>query len=469
MKSAVSQRFVLIGALGTALGAAVVFFAQQAGLSLPITVGAVAGVLVLVSLLALGWARRVDVVVDFLKAQAKRAEVLRRLPPLGSDDIGEAARGVNRILEATTDASVHSIDTSMELAEKERELELAAALGQKTTELEQRLGERALLFELLREATDKTGMDQVLPSVAERLGQAMRLRELAILVRDGSRFVIRAVHGFSEPDALLGRFIEKGEGISGEVTDATEPVVVRDVRAEPGYLAFWGAADKSGGFAAVPIRQGDENVGILALTRPDDDPLTDVEIRFLSAIAATLSLTIRHTALVDELRESSTHDELTGLANRRLLGARLKREIDRAKRFETDLAVLMLDIDHFKQLNDRFGHPKGDAVLKDVARVLEEGVRSVDTVARAGGEEFVVVLPRTDAEAAERVADKLRSRIAAHEMAGLEGQAKVTISLGVAVLMPGETGESLLERADRALYDAKEAGRDRVRLSRPAA
>ncbi len=466
MKSGVSLRFVLIGLLGTALGAVGISLTLETGLTPVITLGAAA---LITWLIAIAWGRRLDQIVAFLGGQSKQAQVLKRLPPMGDDAIGQAARGVNTILAATTDASVDAIDSSLELAEKEQELELAAALLQKTTELEKRLGERALLFELLREATEKTGMDEVLPPVAGRLGEALRLRELAILVRDGDRFVIRAVHGFADPNALIGRFIEKGEGIAGEVTDVSEPVVIRDVRAEPGYLAFWGAADKSGGFAAVPIRHGEENLGILALTRPEEDPLTDVEIRFLTAVAATLALTIRHTALVDELRLSSTHDELTGLANRRLLSARLQREIDRAKRFETDLAVLMLDIDHFKQLNDRFGHPMGDAVLRDVARVLEEGVRSIDTVARAGGEEFVVILPRTDAEAAERVADKLRARVAAHDVAELEGKARVTISLGVALLMPGEIGESLLARADRALYDAKEAGRDRVRLSRPAA
>jgi diguanylate cyclase (GGDEF)-like protein len=313
-------------------------------------------------------------------------------------------------------------------------------------------------------------MDEVLPSVAARLGQALRLRELAILVRgDGNRFFLRALHGFSDPGPLLGRFISAGEGIAGEVTDATEPVVVHDVAAEPGYLAFWGAVEKSGSFAAVPIRHGGDNLGILALTRPESDPLTDVEVRFLSAVAATIALTIRHTALVDELRESSTHDELTGLANRRLLRARLEREIARARRYGTELALLMLDIDHFKQLNDRFGHPTGDAVLRDVSRVLEDGVRSVDTVARAGGEEFVVLLPRTDAEAAARVADKLRELVAAHEVDTLEGKARITMSLGVALLQEGEGAASLLARADRALYDAKEAGRDRVRLSRPAA
>jgi len=460
---------VLSGALGVAAGAGVIL----AGLSPLAATAAVLGTILAAALVArvLG-GRRLHTLVRFLGAQAGGAELLRRLPPLGDDEIGRAARGVNAILAASTDASVDAIDTSLELAEKQRELELAEQLATKTTELEQRLDERALLFDLLRATAEKSGMDEVLPSVAARLGVALDLRELAILVRGSdNRFFIRAVHGFDAPTPLLGRSIAKGEGISGEVTDATAPVVIRDVSAEPGYLAFWGEADKSGSFAAVPIRHGESNLGILALTRPESDPLTDVEVRFLSAVAATLALTIRHTALVDELRESSTHDELTGLANRRLLATRLEREIARARRYDTDLALLMLDIDHFKQLNDRFGHPVGDAVLRDIAQVLEEGVRTVDTVARAGGEEFVVLLPRTDGDAASRVADKLRARIAAHDVDELDGKARITISLGVAVLDAGETADALLARADRALYDAKEAGRDRVvlRLSRPAA
>lgn len=470
--SVVARASAISASAGAAVGAAVV----AAGL--PVLWACLVGVLAVV---VIGFAaylvegRRVQTLVQFLAGQAESAEVLRRLPPLGTDEVGRAARGVNAILAATTDASVDAIDVSLELAAKEQELELAGALAAKTTELEHRLDERALLFELLREATEKTGIDEVLPSVAARLSVALRFREVAILVRDSrdedDRFVIRAARGFAEPEALIGRFIDKGEGIAGEVTRASEPLIVRDVKREPSYLAFWGHAERSGSFAAVPIRQGGRNLGILALTRPEADPLSDVEVRFLSAVATTMALAIHHASLMDELRKLSTHDELTGLANRRLLRTRLDREIAMARRYKNELAVLTLDIDHFKQLNDRFGHPLGDAVLRDVAEVLTAGVRNVDTVARVGGEEFVVLLPRTDGDAAARVADKLRARVAAHDVAELEGQSRVTISIGVTVLDDGEAVSALLSRADQALYEAKDAGRDRVvlRFSRPAA
>jgi len=467
--SVVARASAISAGTGAAVGAGVV----AAGLS-PIW----ACLLVVAAVLVVGLVayrvegRRVQTLVRFLASQADRSELLRRLPPLGSDEVGQAARGVNAILKATTDASVDAIDSSLELQAKQEEFELAGALAAKTTELEHRLDERALLFELLREATEKSGMDEVLPSVAARLSVALRLREVAILVRDpNDHFVIRVARGFDDPDSLVGRFIEKGEGISGEVTRASEPFIVRDVAREPSYLAFWGHAERTGSFAAVPIRQGGVNLGILALTRPEADPLSEVEVRFLSAVATTLALAIHHASLVDELRKLSNHDELTGLANRRLLGARLDREIARARRYSTDLAVLTLDIDHFKQLNDRFGHPVGDAVLRDVAEVLTAGVRAVDTVARVGGEEFVVLLPRTNGDAAARVADKLRSRIAAHDVAELEGKSRVTISLGVTVLDDAEGAAALLSRADQALYEAKNTGRDRVvlRFSRPAA
>ncbi len=215
----------------------------------------------------------------------------------------------------------------------------------------------------------------------------------------------------------------------------------------------------------MPIREGDRALGILAMTRPANDPLLEPEARFLSAVADTIALAIRHAQLVDELRELSTHDELTGLANRRLLDARLRMEVDRARRFGTSLSVLAVDIDYFKRLNDTFGHPAGDAVLASVAGTLERGVRRVDIVARVGGEEFVVVLARTDLEAAAGVAEKIRTRVAVTEVPGLARQPRVTVSIGVAELLDGEEPMELLARADTALYAAKGAGRDRVEVA----
>lgn len=470
----VARRAAVIAMASTALGCTGLQLLLPALGRAPIPWGAWAAVTVagaLASFVLTGWlvdltlARRLRSLVTFLERQAKEPDHLRRLHPMGDDEVGRAAHALNELLASVTTVRVSLIDQKMELAQTQEELRLKDALASKSGELDARLRERALLFDILRAATTATVLSEVLGTIVERLGPALRLRELAILICEADdRFVIRATHGFADPATVLGREIRPGEGIAGEVAHGREPVLVRDVSIEPSYLAFWGEVEREGSFAAVPIRHGDQRLGILVLTRPPDDPLNEYEMKLLTAVADTAALAIRHAQLFEELRDLSTHDELTGLANRRLLQARLPLEIERARRAGTPLSLLVIDIDHFKQLNDRHGHATGDAALREVARALEHGVRRVDTVARVGGEEFVVLLPQNDAASAAHVADKLRRNVAARKTPGGEGQPEgaLTISVGVAQLAPGDDAPSLLARADAALYLAKDVGRNRV-------
>jgi diguanylate cyclase (GGDEF)-like protein len=154
-------------------------------------------------------------------------------------------------------------------------------------------------------------------------------------------------------------------------------------------------------------------------------------------------------------------DQLTGLYNRRHLDAALDAELERARRDRTPLGVLMLDVDHFKAFNDRFGHPEGDALLKAIAALLREQLRPTDTVARYGGEEFTVLLPRTPRAEAVRIAERLRRRLA--ELAFGPKGATTTGSFGLAVWPEdGATGAELMAAADAALYEAKRLGRNRI-------
>jgi diguanylate cyclase (GGDEF)-like protein len=168
-----------------------------------------------------------------------------------------------------------------------------------------------------------------------------------------------------------------------------------------------------------------------------------------------------------ELRRLASIDELTGVANRRWFTAMASRELERCRRFNHQLALLMIDIDHFKRVNDTHGHAVGDEVLKAFTRVLEGNLRSVDLLGRLGGEEFAVVLPEADDSAAAHTAERLRQAVEALQFPFEDGTVlRITTSVGIAILAAtGETLDSLLARADGALYAAKRQGRNRVVVS----
>lgn len=160
-----------------------------------------------------------------------------------------------------------------------------------------------------------------------------------------------------------------------------------------------------------------------------------------------------------ELARLSVTDRLTGIYNRMKLDEALAAEIQRCRRYDQALAIVLLDIDYFKRINDTYGHQAGDRALIDIARLLSAGSRETDVLGRWGGEEFMIVLPHTDLAGASRLAEKMRTTIAAHEFSGIGQQ---TASFGVAAYRIDDQPNDLVARADAALYEAKHAGRNRV-------
>jgi diguanylate cyclase (GGDEF)-like protein/PAS domain S-box-containing protein len=163
------------------------------------------------------------------------------------------------------------------------------------------------------------------------------------------------------------------------------------------------------------------------------------------------------------LRDLASRDPLTGVANRRHFFERAAEEFARSRRYKRPLSILMLDIDHFKPINDRYGHQRGDEVLKVLCGMSKTRLRDVDLLARIGGEEFTVLLPETDAEGARIVAERLREFVAGLKVETEGAEIRWTISIGLAALLPSDTSsEDCLRRADKALYRAKDGGRNRV-------
>jgi diguanylate cyclase (GGDEF)-like protein len=200
------------------------------------------------------------------------------------------------------------------------------------------------------------------------------------------------------------------------------------------------------------------------VTRPGGG---NVPVAF-SSLAFGLVLHVNLTALVllrlvRRLQYRSDHDMLTGLLGRRPMEQRLRTETQRQRRFGGRFAMLSIDIDHFKQVNDRFGHAAGDAVLVRVAQTLREAAREVDSVARMGGEEFCVLLPGADRAGAEAVAARMLDAVRALRHPEAPDLAPVTVSIGLALVdAPAEPLQAVQRRLDQALYGAKAAGRDRI-------
>jgi diguanylate cyclase (GGDEF)-like protein len=166
-----------------------------------------------------------------------------------------------------------------------------------------------------------------------------------------------------------------------------------------------------------------------------------------------------------ELKRLAEEDMLTGIANRRHFNVEARRAIEQAHRHGEQLAILMFDLDHFKHINDEYGHNVGDEVLREMARRMQECFRKSDLPGRWGGEEFIALLPHTPITSALQVAERLRARLADTPIATSAGELRVTLSGGGAQLLAGETLESLVARADSVLYRAKHYGRNRVEIS----
>ena len=237
---------------------------------------------------------------------------------------------------------------------------------------------------------------------------------------------------------------------------ATEPLLIDVPLDQAPGLDHGGHGTRA---MVVPLRRAGSLVGCFELYLESAERVDRPAHELLLGIAAQAATAIRHAQVFREQEETSLTDELTRLPNRRYLGQRFLQERQRARRGKRSLGVLMLDIDHFKIVNDTHGHLVGDAVLAQLAGVVREIVRDSDVCARYGGEEFAVIAHETGLDGAMRLAGRIRTAV---EASAFPNGLNLTVSIGVAATDDPERFGELFERADGALYDAKRQGRNRV-------
>lgn len=255
--------------------------------------------------------------------------------------------------------------------------------------------------------------------------------------------------------------------------DAPRPVLGASTSKIQGTL-FPGYPHRLGSVALSPLMVGGRLIGCLAQGSRDPRHFCDGSAtELLQHLSSTIALCIQNVVNNARLERYGLTDPLTGVANRRLLERRLREEVDRCRRYQHDLTCMMIDIDHFKRVNDCYGHAIGDRVLKDVAGLLGRYLRASDILSRYGGEEFVLLLPETGLEKGKLIAERHRNDIENLQLETDEPEPlTITVSIGVASLTAdraasedGGLGGWLLEGADQALYEAKRSGRNKVVIS----
>lgn len=272
--------------------------------------------------------------------------------------------------------------------------------------------------------------------------------------------------GWPDPKAVVGlRFSVPGDNPNSIVIQRREVHVLGD--APSVHAAFRDLSHAHiHSWLGAPLIVHERLIGMLALDSAQSDYFTADHARLASAFAAQVAITLENARLYAEVERLAITDELTALYNRRYLVEWGAREFARARRYRHPLSAILLDIDHFKRVNDVYGHPVGDQVLRAVGRRIRENLRSIDLVGRYGGEEFVVLLPETGQDEAFLVAERLRRALCEIAVDTSGGSLEITVSLGVATVTEDCPDlPALLERADAAMYAAKRAGRNRVSRS----
>lgn len=330
---------------------------------------------------------------------------------------------------------------------------------------------RAIVYRAAQEISASLDLEQVYAAIHRAVAQLMAGEDVMIALLDESRREIECVYLVERGRRLPSTKHLADRGFSGRIIATGKPARVDDAELEmndidgPNY-----GLRKSRSLVAVPLPLKGQAIGVLAAQSRQARAYTDDDQEMLELLAYHAATAIDNARLFSEVQRLAVVDSLTGVYNRRQFFTLAAREFERSRRYHEPLSAIMLDIDHFKQVNDTYGHAVGDRVLRLIAVECCGHMRETDLLARYGGEEFAILMPVTDRQRALAGAERLRQYIARLSIQTDSEPLAITISIGVATL--DETCkdvETLVNRADHALYTAKRAGRNQVKVYEPPA
>lgn len=301
--------------------------------------------------------------------------------------------------------------------------------------------------------------DVLLPTLCEKIKELMQVKEILLFnVDKNSRKLVPWAAAGIESERLPRLQFAIGEGLAGWVAKTGETVFLNNPSADERFKTMEGGT-KIESILCAPLMGQEGIVGVLSVAnRADGMPFTDQDRQFFATLTPHIAQALENA----QLYQLAITDELTGLYSARYFRHRIEKEMKRAYRYKQPLSLMMMDLDYFKKVNDTYGHLTGDGVLREVANRIRRGIRDIDIPCRYGGEEFCLLLPETDLQGTEILAERLRKAIAEKAVHQNGNIIPMTISIGVAALSDGQTKEQFIDAADDAMYRAKQEGRNRV-------
>jgi len=321
-----------------------------------------------------------------------------------------------------------------------------------------RASQLAAINAIAQQMTAVLDLKELLSKVCLLIQQAFHVSHVSVLLKEEEDLVLRAHHGSLTPRIPDDGRLPAGSGLWGQALATAKTVIENDVKTAQGYVGFYVETSSR---MCIPLVSFGQTLGVLVLDSDQPGVFQPGETQPLESVADICATAIQNAHYVDRVKQLAYIDGLTGIFNRRFFELRFTEELERARRFNGGMAVIMIDIDQFKHLNDEFGHLLGDEVLRQVSSILHQQLRKIDVVCRYGGEEFAILLSQTNQQHAMAVAEKLRKLVESWQFPGVPRP--VTISAGAASYPEhGTTRDDLMKAADAGMYAAKQAGRNRV-------